>query len=125
MGFLQEAKREACDDAESVLAVAYADWKGNGHGLLGAAALGQIRKIDRRFKKSGRRRILGGYGFHAQREGRQRELFVLEFEGGANRLARENVLGQLQAHGYAGESDGRKNSGHQNDGDQAGENQEE
>src|SRR5712675_1614421 len=93
MGFLQEAKWEARDDAESVLTIDSAAWKGNGHGLLSAAALGQIGKIDRRLKKSGRRRILGGHGFDAQREGRQRELFVLQFEGGANRLAGENVFG--------------------------------
>src|SRR5258707_15841926 len=99
MRFLQEAKREACDDAESVLAVDSAAWKGNGHGLLSAAALGQIRKIDRRLKKSGRRRILGGHSFDAQRKRRQGQLFVLEFEGGAKWVAGENVFGELQGHG--------------------------
>ena len=64
-------------------------------------------------------------GFHAQRKRRQRQLFVLQFDSGADRLARENVLRQLQAHLDAGERDRRKNAGHQNNGDQARENQEE
>src|SRR5258705_227497 len=72
MGFLQEAKWEARDDAESVLAVNSASRKRDRNSLVHAAALGQIRKINRRFKKSGGRAGFWGARFHAERGRRQR-----------------------------------------------------
>src|SRR5258708_33391494 len=70
MRFLQEAEWEARDDAESVLAVNAASWKGDGNGLVHAAALQQIGKVDRLFKERSGRRIFGGHGFDAQGKGR-------------------------------------------------------
>src|SRR6266478_1719315 len=125
MRLLQEAKREARDDAKGILAINAAGWKRDGNGLLHAAALRQIGKIDGRFKERSGGRVLGGYRFHAKGKRRQRQLFVFQFNGGANRLAGENVLRQLQAHGHAGKRDRRENSGHENDGDKAGEDQKE
>src|SRR5258708_25392295 len=66
MRFLQEAKWEARDDAEGILAVDAASWKRDGNGLVRAAALRQIGKIDGRFKKGRGWRAFGGYRFHAQ-----------------------------------------------------------
>src|SRR6266403_952145 len=122
--FLQEAEGEASDYAEGILTINSASWKADGDRLVRAAALGQVGKIDRLFKKRGGRRIFGRHALDAQGKGRQGQLFVFEFDGGADWLAGEDVFWQLQAHRDAGKRERRKNSGHENDGDEAGENQE-
>src|SRR4029077_4588928 len=108
-----------------ILTVNDASRKRDGNGLLRAAAFRQIGKIGRGLQEHRGGCVLGGYRFHAQGKRRQRQFFIFQFDGAAHRLAGENVLRQLQAHGHAGERDRRKNSGHKDDGDEAGEDQKE
>ena len=54
---LQKAKREARDDAESVLPVHAAARESDRHALLHALAFRQIRKVNRRFEQRGGRRF--------------------------------------------------------------------
>src|SRR5208283_776308 len=70
-------------------------------------------------------RALFLHAFHAKRKRGKRELFILEFHGGAYYLACEDVLRQVQAHVHANKREGGKNAGHENAGNQAGEDKEE
>src|SRR6266850_7548591 len=123
---LQESEREAGDDTERFLTVNTTARKGHRHDLLHAIVLGEIRKINGRLQH---RRGSGGpfcfSGFDPEGERRHRQFFVLEFDHRADRLSRKDVFWQLQAHFDPGERDRRKDAGHQDDGDEAGENQEE
>src|SRR5713226_208481 len=123
MRLLQEAEGKARDDAECVLPISTALGKGDGNALAHAAALWQIREIDRRLEKSGGGATFGLRGFDAQGKGGQGEFFILQFDARADWLPGKDMLRQFQAHGHAGERNGGKNSRHQDSGDQAGENQ--
>ena len=93
--------------------------------LLDALLPGEIRKINRLVENCGNGRIFCLRRFDAQGKRRQREFLVFEFDLSAYGLPRENVLWKNEAHFDPGEANGRKNPGHENEGDEAGKNQEE
>src|SRR6266436_1382129 len=125
-GLPQESEREASDDAECFLTVNTTARKGHGHGLLHAVMFGEIREINGRLQhRRGNGRAFWLSGFDPEGERRQRQFFILEFDHRADRLARKDVFGHLQAHFDPREGNRRKNAGHQDDGDEACKNQEE
>src|SRR5882724_5192946 len=123
-GLLQESKRKSRHDFESVLDMQTAFQKRDGNALLHVLLARKIRKKDRSFQQSSRRRILGNDGFDAQGERWQRQLAVDEFHLSANCLSGENVFGKADAQLNTSEGNGRKNSRHQNNGYQTGEDEE-
>ena len=123
--FLQKAKGETGDDAKGFLAIDATLGKEKGNGLRDGFLPRNIRKIDRCFEYGGRSSVFLGDAFDAKREGGKSQFLVFEFEGSANGFSGENVFRKLQAHFDAGKCDGRENAGHEDGGDEAGENQEE
>src|SRR5580700_5163077 len=121
---LQKAKGESGNDAKRFLRINAATRKSHGHVLLHAVMFRNIREIDRRLEHGGMGRSLWADGLDAKRKRWQGQLFVVHLDQRADRLARENVLWQLQAHLDAGKSDRRENAGHQDNGDQTREDQE-
>src|SRR5580700_138179 len=121
--FLQKTKGESGNNAKGLLKIDAATRKSHGHVLLYAVMLWNVREIDRRLEHGGMGRSSWPDGLDAKRKRWQGQLFVVHLDKRADRLARENVLWQLQAHLDAGKSDRRKNPGHQDNGDQTCEDQ--
>src|SRR5216683_1079795 len=121
---LQESKRKSRHDFERVLDMQTAFQKGDRNALLDVLLARKIRKKDRSFEQSSRWRIFANDGFDAQGERWQRQLAIDDLDVGANCLSGENVFGKADAQLNTSEGNGRKNSRHQDNGYETGEDQE-
>src|SRR5207244_8076687 len=122
---LQKPKGKARNDAKSILVVNAAPRKFHRNDLLEAILPAEIRKVDRLVQNCRDGRTFFRDSFNAQGKGGQRELLIREFYQPADGLLGKNVFRKDQPHFDAGEADGRQNPGHKNQGDEAGEDQEE
>jgi len=124
-GLLEKAKREARHDAKGFLAVSATMREKKRDRLLHGLFAGDVGKVNGCGEKSGGGLALFGDALDAQRKRGERELFVLEFQGGAQGLPSEDVLRKVEAHFDAGESDRGEDTGHENAGNQTGEDEKE
>src|SRR5579859_1659812 len=125
-GFLQEAEGKTRDDAKRILAIDAALRKRDGHALAKRFLPWQIGKINFCLKHCGGGvRFFRNDGFDRERKGRNGQFFVFQFDGGAFGIAGKNVLRHFEMKLDAGKADGGENAGHQDDGNEARENEEE
>src|SRR6266851_1891169 len=122
--FLQKTERKSSDDAESILHVQPAAQKSDGNTLFGALLAWSVGEKYRSFEERRSGRVLGKDGFDAQCERWQRQFLIVQFDGRTHGLSGKDVLGEIDFEIDTGQRDGRENSGHQDDRNEARKNKE-
>src|SRR5579859_1055945 len=103
--FLQKTEWKSRDDAERILHVQSATEKSNRYTLFGALLAGNVGEKHWSLEQGGSGQVFGCDRFDAQSERGQSQFLVLQFDGGANGLSGEDVLGKIDFEVHAGQRD--------------------